>query len=143
MRHRVAKSSFGRSTKHRGAMLKNLVRGLFEQGEIEVTQAKGKEVKRWADKLLHKAQQNTLEARRELHQYFGKRDIVNTLVEKIAPTMSDRTSGFTTLQILGKRRGDNALMVRLALVKKPAEMGSFANQEEKNQEKKTSKKKAK
>lgn len=101
-------------------MIGNLVRGLLEQGEIETTVAKAKEIKRWADKLLHIAQENTLEAKRELHSFFGKRDVVNSLTQSIAPAMSDRSSGFTSLTILGKRRGDNALMARLSLVKQSA-----------------------
>ena len=104
MRHRAKTSSFNRDTKNRKAMIRSLVRGLFEHGEIETTQAKAKEVKRWADKLLPMAIENSLESKRKIHQFFGKRDIVNTLTNVIAPAISDRKSGFTTIEARGNRR---------------------------------------
>ncbi len=130
MRHRKKTTSFNRDTKNRKAMIRSLVRGLFEHGEIETTQAKAKEVKRWADKLLPLAVVNSLESRRKLHQFFGKKDVVNTLTNIIAPVLSDRKSGFTKIEIIGNRRGDNALMNRVALVDKPANLGSFKKKEQ-------------
>lgn len=137
MRHRIKTHSFNRSTKNRKALLKSLLLGLFEHGEIEVTQARAKEIKRWADKLLPLAQENSLESKRKLHEFFGKRDVVNTLCEVIAPAFDDRKSGFTTLEIIGSRKGDNALMTRLSLIKKPANLNGFARKEVKNEEKKS------
>ncbi|HEX7017380.1 MAG TPA: hypothetical protein VF209_00525, partial [Patescibacteria group bacterium] len=67
---------------------------------------------------------NDVSARRVLHQFFGKRDVVNTIVDTIAP-LFDVNSGFTTSKSLGVRRGDNAQMVKLELIKKPATMGTF------------------
>jgi len=118
MRHRIKTHSFNRDSKNRKALLKSLLLGLFEHGEIEVTKARAKEAKRWADKLLPLAQENTLESKRKLHQFFGRRDVVNTLCEVIAPAYDDRKSGFTTLEIVGSRKGDNALMARLSLIKR-------------------------
>ncbi len=125
MRHRIKKRSFNRSTKHRKALLKNLVLGLLEHGEIEITKERAKEVKRLVDKLMPFALENTLESKRRLHEFFGRRDVVNTLCEVIAPAMNDRKSGFTTLEVTGNRKGDNALMARLSLVNKPAELNGF------------------
>ncbi len=131
MRHRVKTSIFNRSTNHRKAMLTNLVRSLFEHGEIETTQAKAKEVKRWADKLIPFAQENSLSSKRKLHEFFGKRDVVNTAVKVIAPAVGDRKSGFTTIETIGTRRGDSALMSKLSLVNKPANLGSFSKSDQK------------
>lgn len=133
MRHRIKKRSFNRSTKHRKALLKNLLLGLFEHGEIEVTKSRAKEVKRLADKLIPLAQENTLMSKRRLHQFFGRRDVVNTLCEMIAPAMSDRKSGFTTLEVTGKRKGDNALMARLSLVNKPAGLNGFSRKDQQSE----------
>ncbi|HDQ15634.1 MAG TPA: 50S ribosomal protein L17 [Bacteroidetes bacterium] len=130
MRHRAKTSSFNRDTKNRKAMIRSLVRGLFEHGEIETTQAKAKEVKRWADKLLPMAIENSLESKRKIHQFFGKRDIVNTLTNVIAPAISDRKSGFTTIEARGNRRGDNAQMSRVSLVKKPVNLGTFKKKDQ-------------
>jgi len=98
MRHRQKTKQLGRDTKHRKALLRNLVRALIEQGEIVTSEAKAKETKRWADKLIGKAKTDSLATRRLLHTFFGKRDVVNTLVERIAPAMKDRISGFSSIE---------------------------------------------
>lgn len=116
MRHRVASKQLNRDTKHREALAKNMVRALVEHGRIQTTMTKAKVIQRIADKLVTKAKQNTLAARRGLHQVFGKRDVVNTLVDRVAPTFTKRTSGYTRITSLGKRAGDNTLMVELAWV---------------------------
>lgn len=125
MRHRVSKRHFNRDTKHRKALIMNLVRSLIEHGEIKTTTEKAKEVKRWTDKLVHKAKVGNVAARRNLHTFFGKRDVVNTLVERIAPLFKDRTSGFTTNEVLGKRRGDNTEMTKLSFIVKPEITGTL------------------
>jgi len=125
MRHRVAKRHFNRDTKHRKAMIMNLVRSLVEQGEIKTTTEKAKEVRRWADKVVSKAKAGDVAARRSLHRFFGKRDVVNTLVDRIAPLFADRTSGFTTKEVLGKRRGDNTEMTKISFVSQPEGVGSL------------------
>ena len=134
MRHRIKKKKLGRLSSHRQALIRNLLRSLFLDGQITTTQTKAKEVKRWADKSINKAQENTVHSKRELHKIFGKTDVVNALVDKIAPVLNDRKSGFTTISQVGRRRGDNVMMYRLELVKKPAKLGSF--QVESKQEKK-------
>jgi len=125
MRHRVAKRHFGRDTNHRKALLMGLVRSLVEQGSIVTTQAKAKEVRRIADKLISRAQTDSVERRRLLHKFFGKRDVVNTLVERVAPAMKDRKSGFSTLVAVGQRRGDNTQLFRLSLVIKQDRLGTL------------------
>lgn len=126
MRHRVKKSFFNRDTKHRQAMLRGGLRNLLLNGYLVTTKAKAKEYKRLTDKIFAKVADGSVISRRKLHEFFGKRDVINTLVEKLAPAFKDRKSGFTRLVKYGKRRGDNTELFRLELVKKPAEMGSFA-----------------
>lgn len=125
MRHRVAKRHFNRDTKHRKSMIMNLVRSLVEQGEIKTTTEKAKEVRRWADKVVSKAKTGDVAARRSLHRFFGKRDVVNTLVDRIAPLFTDRNSGFTTKEVLGKRRGDNTEMTKISFVLQPEVVGTL------------------
>ena len=127
MRHRIKDKQLGRNTKQRKALLRELLRALFERGQIVTTQAKAKEVRRLADKLIHKAQNDSLSVRRQLHKFFGKRDVVNTLVDRVAPAFKTRKSGFTSLKVQGHRRGDNTLMVTLALIEKPEGIGSLKN----------------
>lgn len=116
-------------------MLRNLVRELVEHGAIVTTKPKAKEVKRLADKVIYKAQQNTVAARRVLHRFFGKRDVVNTLVDRVAPVMTDRSSGFTTLAEAGTRRGDNTELFKLELVAKPEKVGSLKSGQTHKQQK--------
>ena len=142
MRHRQKTKQLGRDTKSRKALLRNLVRSLVEHGEVETTEAKAKEVKRWADKLIGKAKDDSLVTRRQLHSFFGKRDVVNTLVDRVAPAMKDRISGFSTIKKLGKRRGDNSDLVKLSLIEEAAHnLGLKAPKTEKTEEKKPAKKK--
>lgn len=119
MRHRVKKTKLGRLTKHRKATLRNLVSQLLLHGQITTTQAKAKETKRWTDKLISQAQDDTVPNRRDLHRFFGKRDIVNHLVDVVAPAMKDRQTGYVRQSTAGKRRGDNTIMAKLELVKQP------------------------
>ena len=116
MKHRVKAKHFNRDNSSRKALLKNLLRDLFKHGEIKTSEARTKEVRRIADKLISVASQNTLAARRELHKFFGRRDVVNTLVDKIAPSFGEKKSGFTSLEKLAARRGDNTILFKLSLL---------------------------
>lgn len=125
MRHRNKDKKFNRDSKARRALFKGLVRSLVEHGSIVTTQAKAKEIKRLADKIIGKAKDDSLATRRLLHKFFGTRDVVNTLVDKIAPVFADRTSGFTTISDVGLRRGDNTQLSKLALATTVEAMGTL------------------
>lgn len=127
MKHRVKIKKLNRDTKARKALFKGLVRSLVEKGTIVTTTSKAKEASRIADKLIGKAKTDTLETRRTLHRFFGTRDVVNTLVDRIAPEFTDRISGFTRITKIGVRRGDNSDMAELSLVKAPDTIGSLKN----------------
>lgn len=118
MRHRMQKSHFNRNTNERKALLKSLITALIEQGEIVTTHSKAKAIKGVTDKLVHRAQYGTVAVRRLLAKFFGRRDIVNKLVDELAPAMNDRQSGFTRITPVGKRRGDNTEMVKMEFVTK-------------------------
>jgi large subunit ribosomal protein L17 len=125
MRHRVQAKHFNRDANHRKALLRNLVCELVEHGSIVTTKAKAKVVKGLADKVVSRAQAGDIPARHLLHRFFGKRSVVNTLVDQVAPTMADRKSGFTTMADHGIRRGDSTEMVKLSWVKQPEHVGSL------------------
>ena len=120
MRHRVTSTQLNRDTNNRKALFKSLISSLIQVGEIKTTESKAKAIKGLTDKLIHKAQDGSITARRLLARFFGRRDVVNTLVDQVAPSMKDRKSGFTRIIPLGKRRGDNATLVKMELVTKPA-----------------------
>jgi large subunit ribosomal protein L17 len=119
MRHRVQGTAIGRDSQHRKALIRNLLASLFQHGAIETTELKAKVVKRMADKVITKGKPGTLNARRTLEGFFGQRQIVNHIMESVVPAVADRTSGFTRITRLGKRRGDDATMVKIELVSAP------------------------
>jgi hypothetical protein len=73
------------------------------------------------------AKGNDLQARRQLQEFFGKRDVANVLVDRIAPINADRDSGYTTLSVVGVRAGDNSHMVEIKWVTMPERVGSLKN----------------
>ncbi len=120
MRHRSNTTHLNRNTAQRKSLFKNLLRALFEYGQIETTETKAKAIKSIADKLVHRAQEGTISARRLLQRFFGTRAVVNRLVDEVAPAMGERTSGYTRIVRLGKRKGDDSMMVKMELVNKPS-----------------------
>lgn len=135
MKHRVAGKKLARSRSHRKALFKNLLSALILYGEIETTESKAKATQRLFDKLVTKSKPGTLHARRTVDAFLNDRKTVNKLVDEITPNFKNRTSGFTRIIRLGKRKGDDAMMVKLELVEKPEP------KEEKPKKKKTKKKK--
>ncbi len=119
MRHRVKGVKLGRDTAQRKSLFKNLLSSLFMHGEIQTTEAKAKAIKGIADKLISRASAGTMPARRLISQFFGTRAVANRLVDEVAPAMKDRTSGFTRIIRLGKRMGDDSMMVKMELITKP------------------------
>lgn len=132
MRHGIKSKHFNRDVNSRKAMLRELVLNVVKYGQITTTMPKAKEARRIADRLIHKAQTDTVATRRTLHRFFGKRDVVNTLVERVAPAMTDRVSGFTRITAAGTRRGDNAAMVTLALVNAPTVIGTLKSEKQRD-----------
>ena len=107
---------FSRPTDQRIAMLKNLTTSLLENGRIETTVAKAKEVRSTAEKMITLGKQNTLHARRNALTYITKEDVVKKLFDEIAPKYADRQGGYTRIVKIGPRRGDAAEMAIIELV---------------------------
>lgn len=116
MRHRVSGKKLGRNRNERKALFKNLTSSLILHGEIKTTEAKAKAIKRLVDKLVTRAKQQTLSARRLLTAFLQDKKVVSRLVDEIAPKFKDRQSGFTRILRLGKREGDQAMMVKIEFV---------------------------
>jgi len=123
MRHRVKGRKLNRSVKHRKALFKNLVTALIEHGEIKTSEAKAKAVKSLFDRLMTKAKSGTVHARRVIGGFLQRRAVANKLVDSLAPKTGSRTSGFTRIVRLGKRKGDDTMMVRMELVDMKKESG--------------------
>ena len=110
----------GRPTEHRNAMLRGLVTYLLENGSIETTLARAKQVRSMAEKMITLGKKNTLASRRAALAYITKEDVVTKLFAEIAPTYAERQGGYTQIFKTGFRRGDAAEMAIVRLIKEEA-----------------------
>ena len=106
----------GRKTDHRMAMLRALVTFLLENGKIETTVTRAKEVRCVAEKYITLAKSGTLHARRQAAAFITKEDVVKKLFDDIAPKYSSRQGGYIRIIRIGPRRGDAAEMALIELV---------------------------
>ena len=106
----------GRPTAHRNAMLRGMVTYLIENGSIETTLTRAKEVRSIAEKMITLGKKNTLASRRQALAYITKEDVVKKLFDEVAPSYADRNGGYTQIFKLGPRRGDAAEMALIKLI---------------------------
>ncbi|MBQ8823636.1 MAG: 50S ribosomal protein L17 [Ruminococcus sp.] len=107
----------GRTTDHRKAMLRAMVTFLLENGQIETTVTRAKEVRAVAEKMITIAKTNDLHAKRQVLAYVTKESVAKKLFDEIAPSYAERNGGYTKLIKTGPRRGDAAEMAIIQLVK--------------------------
>jgi large subunit ribosomal protein L17 len=117
MRHRVAGRNLSRSTEQRWALYRNQVTSLLDHERITTTEAKAKEVRSLAEKMITLAKDGGLASRREALAFVTDKRVVDKLFAEIAPSYADRNGGYTRLLKLGPRAGDSAPMVKIELVK--------------------------
>ena len=118
MRHRLAGRQFGRNSSHRKALFRNLVTSLLEHGHIETTEAKAKEIRGIADKMITLGKKGDLNAKRMAFSYIQSRDVVAKLFSEIAPRSAERNGGYTRVIKSRVRLGDSASMAIIELVDK-------------------------
>ena len=106
----------GRTADHRMSMLRVMVTYLLENGSIETTATRAKEVRSLAEKMITLGKDNTLHAKRQAMAFITKEDVVNKLFTEIAPKYADRNGGYTRIVKMGPRRGDAAEMAIISLV---------------------------
>jgi len=116
VRHQKAGRKFARSTAHRKAMSRNLVTSLLDHGRIQTTEAKGKELRRWVEKVITTAKTDNVAARRAVDAIVEDREVTERLFTKLMPRMKDRPGGYTRVLKIGPRLGDGADMVLVELV---------------------------
>ena len=116
MRHRKSGRKLGRNTSHRKAMMRNMVTSLFEHEQIKTTDARAKELRKIAEKLITMAKRGDLHARRQVLKVVMDKQVVAKLFERIAPRYQERPGGYTRIIKLGHRAGDNAAMSLIELV---------------------------
>jgi large subunit ribosomal protein L17 len=116
MRHRKAGKKLNRTGSHRNAMFRNMVTSLFEHGRIQTTDAKAKELRRWADRMVTLAKRGDLHARRQALAVMRDKTVVHKLFEEAADRFGDRVGGYTNVVKIGRRRGDAAPVSLVELV---------------------------
>jgi len=118
MRHKKQGKKLNRNSGKRRALFKNLIEALIIHEQIKTTEAKAKAIKRLVAKLITKAKEGSLHARRQILAFLPNKIAANKLVDDIAIRFNKRAGGFTRFVRLGKRRGDDAMMVKIELVEK-------------------------
>ena len=106
----------GRTSDHRRAMMRAMVTYLFENGKIETTVTRAKEVRAVAEKMITLGKTNTLHSKRQEYSYITKEEVAKKVFDEIAPKYEDRNGGYTRIIKIGPRRGDAAEMAIIELV---------------------------
>ncbi len=106
----------GRPTAHRKAMMRGMVTLLLENGQVETTLTRAKEVRSIAEKMITLGKKNTLASRRAALAYITKEEVVTKVFAELAPMYADRNGGYTQIFKLGPRRGDGAEMAIVKLI---------------------------
>lgn len=107
----------GGSSSHQKAILANLATSLFEHGRIKTTEPKARALRPYAEKLITHAKKGTLHNRREVLKKIRDKDVVHTLFAEIGPFFADRNGGYTRIIKVENRKGDNAPMAVIELVR--------------------------
>lgn len=106
----------GGSASHQEKILASMASQLFEHGAITTTETKAKNLRPYAEKLITKAKDGSLAARRNAAKMIRNKDVLATLFEEIGPMFAERNGGYTRIIKLENRKGDNAPMAQISLV---------------------------
>ena len=117
MRHRNSGRKLNRTTSHRLAMLKNMVTSLLRHERIETTEAKAKEVRRLAEKLITLSKRGDLSARRRAFRIIRDKKVLKKLFNEIKNRYQNVNGGYTRIIKIGLRRGDGAHKALIELVR--------------------------
>jgi len=117
MRHKVAGRRLSRPTGHRRSMYRNLVTDLLRYEKITTTEAKAKEVRGFAEKMITLGKEGGLHSLRQSLSFTLDKKVTAKVFTELAPRYAERSGGYTRLTKLGPRLGDGAAMVQLELVK--------------------------
>jgi large subunit ribosomal protein L17 len=132
--HQDKVKKLNRPKAHREAMISNLATSLFENRTLRTTEARAKELRRVADRLISTAKKDTLAARRQVAKTIRKKEVLKKLFTNIVPQFKDRDSGFTRVMKVGFRRGDASAISMVELLTKP-EIGEAEKKKAKKKKK--------
>lgn len=106
----------GRTSDHRKAMLKGMVTYLIENGQIETTVTRAKEVRAMAEKMITIAKDSSLHSKRQVYSFITKEAVAKKLMDEVAPKFADKNGGYTRIIKTGPRRGDAAEMCIIEII---------------------------
>src|SRR4030042_2671979 len=106
MKHQIAGRKLGRPIGHRLALYRNLVADLFRHDKIVTTEAKAKEIRGLAEKMITMGKENTLASRRRALAFITDKAVIDKIFTEIAPRYKERSGGYTRLLKLGHTPGD-------------------------------------
>lgn len=106
----------GRATANRNAMLRAMVTYLIENGKIETTITRAKEVRPLAEKMITIGKDANLHSKRQIFSFITKEDVAKKLIDEISPKYRDVKGGYTRITKIGPRRGDAAEMAIIELI---------------------------
>ncbi|MFC1901939.1 50S ribosomal protein L17 [Chloroflexota bacterium] len=116
MRHKIAGRKLGRKTGHRRALYRNLVTDLLRYEKVVTTEAKAKEVRGLAEKMVTLGKKSGLHSYRQAASYLLDKKVVEKVFAELAPRYNTRPGGYTRMVKIETRLGDGAPMVKLELV---------------------------
>ena len=116
MRHRKSGAHLGRTSAHRKAMYRNMVTSLLAEERIKTTDAKARQIRRLADRMITLGKRGDLHARRQALSVLRSKDVTAKLFDELADRYRDRPGGYTRVMKLGSRRGDAAPLSIVELV---------------------------
>lgn len=116
MRHKIVGRGLSRSSSHRKALYRNLVTDLLGYEKIITTEAKAKEVRSLAEKMITLGKKGGLHSRRQALSFIFEERVTEKLFSELAPRYAERSGGYIRILKLGPRLGDRAPMVQLELV---------------------------
>jgi large subunit ribosomal protein L17 len=111
----------GGSSAHQRHMLANLATALFEHGKITTTEARARRLRPYAERLITFAKRGDLHARRQVLSVVTDKSVVHNLFADIGPSFATRDGGYTRITKVGPRKGDNAALAVIELVREEAE----------------------
>ena len=106
----------GRTSDHRKAMLRAMVTFLLENGRIETTVTRAKEVRSMAENMITIAKTNDLHSKRQVYSFITKETVAKKIFDEISPKYAERNGGYTRIVKIGPRRGDAAEMAIIELI---------------------------
>jgi len=116
MRHRAKGRQLSRTSAHRRALLNNMATSLFKHEGITTTEAKAKELRPFAEKLITLARRGDLHARRLVGRKIKDREVLGRLFSELGPRFAARPGGYTRILKMGHRPGDGADVARIELL---------------------------